>query len=414
MGDFLMPSLGADMEVGTVLEWRVEAGSTVHRGDIVAVVQTDKSDIEVEAFEDGTIDELLVPPGRSVQVGTPLARIVADGDQPTGTDRGDDTGTDDGTADEPDDEPDDVVATPGLATLDPATTDTAPARAVATGSEPVRASPRARRLARERGVALASVTGSGPDGAVVAADLEGRPPERPVPSADAGPERGEADRSVAMRRSLAELMARSARDIPHYHLSTTIDLGVALDWLARHNADRPPSRRVLPAVLLLRATARAAAEVPGFNGWWRDDALQPAESVDLGVAVSLRGGGLVAPVIRSAEELDVDATMAALRRVVEGARSGSLRSGDAGTPSITVTNLGDRGADQVHGVISSPQVALVGFGRIRERPWAVDGMLTVRATVHASLAGDHRATSGHEGSLFLDRLATALASPEDL
>ena len=282
----------------------------------------------------------------------------------------------------------------------------------------VRASPLARRRAAEAGVDLVGVVGSGPDGAVVVADLAGAPsPERPVaepPATDQTPSGSRStDRQTSMRRAIGELMARSAREIPHYHLATTVDMGPVLALVADRNAARAPAERLLPAALVLKATALAAAEVPGFNGVW-DDGYVPAPSVDLGVAVALRGGGLLVPAIHDADRLTLDELMASLRDLVARARSGRLRGSEVSGPTLTVTNLGDQGAEEVHGVIYPPQVALVGVGRIVERPWAEDGMLGVRPTVRLTLAADHRASDGHDGSRLLAAIAAHLATPEDL
>jgi pyruvate dehydrogenase E2 component (dihydrolipoamide acetyltransferase) len=369
-----MPSLGADMDVGTILEWRVQPGDTVHRGDIVAVVDTEKSDIEVEVFEDGVVDELLVEVGREVSVGTPLARISSG-----------------------------APAAPAA----PAPEATpAPAPSASAAAEHVRASPRARRQAAERGVDLAGLQGSGPGGAVVAGDVA---PAAVEPAAPRAPR----DRSAAMRQATGELMARSKREIPHYYLATTIDLSHAMAWLAEQNERRPVTERLLPAALLLKATAVAARAVPNVNGFW-DGGFQAAPSVHLGVAISLRGGGLVAPAVHDADERSVDELMAALRDLVERARAGRLRASEMADPTLTVTNLGDQGAEEVLGVIYPPQVAIVGFGRLVERPWAVEGMVGVRPTVRATLAADHRVTDGHEGSRFLSMIERSLNAPEAL
>jgi pyruvate dehydrogenase E2 component (dihydrolipoamide acetyltransferase) len=403
MGDYLMPSLGADMEAGTVIEWRVAPGDTVQRGDIVAVVDTDKADIEVEVFESGVVEELLVPVGQRVPVGTPLARL-----------------TPSATASAPA-----APAEPALASAAPAE----PALASAAPVEPVpaiapaaperiRATPGARRLAAERGLDLGGVHGSGPGGAVRAVDLAERPaPEAGPelqPAAPPGPERP--DRKQAMRRAVGDLMARSKREIPHYYVASTIDLDRALAWLAERNAARPISARVLPAALLLRATALAVREVPDLNGFWDagEARVRRADGVHLGVAIALRGGGLVAPAIHDADRLTLDELMEAMRDVVDRARTGRLRSSEMSDPTLTVTNLGEQGADEVYGVIYPPQVALVGFGRIAPRPWAEGGMLGVRQTVQATLAGDHRATDGHTGGRLLAAIDRLLHTPEDL
>jgi pyruvate dehydrogenase E2 component (dihydrolipoamide acetyltransferase) len=208
-------------------------------------------------------------------------------------------------------------------------------------------------------------------------------------------------------------MSRAAQ-IPHYYVSRTVDVAAPLAWLRRHNADLPVRDRVIPTALLLRATVVAAQREPTLNGHWVDDAFVPAERVDLGVAVATRGGGLVTPQITDAGSLGVDATMAALSDLVRRVRSGGLRAAQMQPGTITVSALGESGPDALFGVIYPPQVALVGIGGIVERPWAVDGMLTVRPTVTLTLAADHRASDGRAGAAFLAALVAALSHPEDL
>jgi pyruvate dehydrogenase E2 component (dihydrolipoamide acetyltransferase) len=209
-------------------------------------------------------------------------------------------------------------------------------------------------------------------------------------------------------------MSRSGREIPHYYVSTRIPLDTTLTYLAERNATLLVRERILPAAALLRAVAQAAVAVPELDGHWVDDAFVPADGVHLGVAVSMRDGGLLTPTIVGADALDLAGLMAALRDLVTRARSGRLRSSEVGGASMTVTNLGEQGVESVFGVIVPPQVALVGFGRIHEEPWAETGMVGVRRVVHASLAADHRATDGRTGARFLDALAGALQHPEEL
>lgn len=400
-----MPTLGADMEVGTILEWRIAPGDTVHRGDIVAVVDTEKSTIEVEIFEDGVVEELLVAPGVEVAVGTPLARIAS----PVG-----------------------AVASPvapaPVAAPAPAPVPPAPApipqpepalvgALVGVGADTgfVRASPRARREAAAQGLDLATLRGSGPGGAVLVGDLvaPAAPPLAAPPPAAPPTEVPAPAATSGMRHAIGVLMARSKREIPHYYLATTVDLGDALRWLAEANERRPITERILPAALLLKATALAAREVPAMNGFW-DGGFRPSAAVHLGVAVSLRGGGLVAPAIHDADQLDLAALMEKLRDLVRRARAGVLRGSEMADPTITVTNLGDQGVEEVFAVIYPPQVAMVGFGKVSERPWVVDGALAARPTVRASLAADHRASDGHDGARFLAAVDRLLRAPEEL
>ena len=217
-----------------------------------------------------------------------------------------------------------------------------------------------------------------------------------------------------MRHAIALAMARSNREIPHYYLSTQIDMSKALKWLEGFNQPRSIENRVLPAALLLKAVARGLMQVPELNGFWIEDQLKVSSEIHLGVAISLRRGGLMIPAILSAQQKSVEELMAGLRDVITRARSGRLRSSEITEGTITVTNLGDLGVETVYGVIYPPQVALVGFGKIVERPWADQGMLGVRPVLTATVAADHRATDGHRGAQFLQALDSLLQEPEKL
>lgn len=395
-----MPSLGADMEEGTVLQWLVKPGDVVHRGDVVAVVDTAKAAVDVEVFSDGVVEALLVPEGRRVPVGTPLARLAPAA----------------GTAAAP-------VTSP-LVRKDARSRGVDLARVHGTGpggrvrradvDHPARPriSPYARRLAKELGVDLESVHGTGPDGAVRAEDVQAAAVV-PGPREEAPLEQPPAVVSP-IREAIARAMSRSWREVPHYHLAASIDLHEGVTWLRQANLDRPVSERIVPAALLLEATALALREVPQLNGFWKNDAFVGSSRVHLGVAVSLRGGGLVAPALMDADQLALPDLMRGLRDLVERARRGRLRREELESATVTVTNLGDLGVEVVHGVVYAPQVALVGFGRVVERPWAVDGMIGVRPVVTATLAADHRATDGFTGARFLAAVEKHLQHPEEL
>ncbi len=362
-----MPVLGADMTAGTLTRWLKQPGERVTRGDIVAVVETDKADVEVEAFAGGVLERLLVEPGTTVPVGTPLAIIRGEGEPAAAR-------------------PDGPASASGLARR-------------------VLASPSAKQLAAELGVDLAAVAGSGPGGRIQRADIE---------AAHGGPAAPADERSARMRRAIAAAMSRSNAEIPHFHVTQTIDMSRALAWLERTNGERPVEGRLLPGLLLLRAVALALREVPELNGFWRDGRAVRAGAIHVGVAISLRGGGLVAPALHDADRRPLDELMAAFRNLVGRARSGSLRSSELADPTITVTSLGEQGVEGVLGLIFPPQVAIVGFGRIVERPWAEDGGLFVRPVCHASLAADHRVVDGHRAGLYLAAVDRLLRAPEAL
>ena len=207
-------------------------------------------------------------------------------------------------------------------------------------------------------------------------------------------------------------MSRSKREIPHYYLADEIVFENSLTWLTKRNAQRSIDERVLPAVLLLKAVGLAAQRFGEFNGFWRDDGFQPATGVHVGVGISLRGGGLVAPAIHDVPEKKLDELMDDLTDLVARARSFSLRSSEMSDPTITVTNLGDQGVDAVFGVIYPPQVAIVGFGQPAQRVCVIDGGIRVVTTVQATLAADHRASDGHRGALFLTAINELLQQPD--
>jgi pyruvate dehydrogenase E2 component (dihydrolipoamide acetyltransferase) len=222
------------------------------------------------------------------------------------------------------------------------------------------------------------------------------------------------DRQKEMRRAIAAAMGRSKREIPHYYLSEPIPMDTALAWLQKHNAGLAITERILMAVLQLKAVALALQQFPQFNGFYRDGAFQPATSVHTGVAIALRGGGLVAPALHDVQAKPLGQLMRELSDLVKRARAGSLRSSEMSDPTITVTNLGDQGVELVLGVIYPPQVALVGFGRITERPWAQSGTVRAASMVTATVAADHRVSDGHQGALFLATLRDLLQEPEPL
>jgi len=383
-----MPALGAEMEAGTLVEWLKRPGDTVTRGDIIAVVDTEKGAIEIEVFEDGVVDRVLVARGEKVPVGTVLAHI---------------RGVGEGVA---------APAAPGPIVTAAAPGPAAPAAPPARAGR-ARVSPLARTLAEERHVDLAAVRGSGPQGAITREDVErAAAPVTPAPAAVSAPPAR--DRQSAMRAAIAAAMARSKREIPHYYLSTDIDLTAALAWLRAENEKRDMTDRLLPVALLIKAVARALGEVPDLNGFWIDGAFHPGAAVHAGFAIALRGGGLVAPALHDAATKDVGTLMRELKDLTARARSGSLRSSELSDPTITITNLGERGVDAAFGIIYPPQVALVAFGRIADRPRAVSGRVEARAVVTATLSADHRASDGHRGGLLLAAVDRLLQTPEAL
>ena len=312
MAEFRMPSLGADMEAGTLVEWLVKPGDWVKRGDIVAVVETQKGAIEIKIFETGQIEQILVDLGDTVPVGVRLARIRT----------GIETQAEIPSAAPPSVEP---IASPAIEGALPSGPTLAPsvhrqpppvgrvpgvAARVPGVAARVRMSPAARRFAETRSVDLSGISGTGPAGAIIRADVE-----RHLGAPKGAPER---KRAVGldldgMRAAIAAAMARSKREIPHYYLEHQIDVTACEQWLIQTNASRPPESRLLMGVLALKAVALAARRFPAFNGFYRDEHYQPAAAVHVGVAIAIRGGGLAAPALHDADRIPLDDLMTRMR-----------------------------------------------------------------------------------------------------
>ncbi|MFN0251779.1 MAG: dihydrolipoamide acetyltransferase family protein [Kofleriaceae bacterium] len=403
-----MPSLGADMEAGTLLEWRVAVGDHVARGSVVGLIETQKATMELESFAEGVVEVLLVEPGAKVPVGTVLARL--------------------GSA---------VSTTPSPRTAAPEPAPTVIAQPP-TSAARIRSSPSARRKARELDIDLSTIRGSGPHGAIILRDVvvpavrdvvvpavrdavvpavrDAVPAARdaaPAPPATKPPRRVPSV-TGPMRDAIGAAMSRSKREIPHFYLSHTISMKRPLAWLADINHSLPIQERILPGALLLRAVATALWDFPELNGFYIDGTYRASEEVHLATAISLRTGGLVAPAILHADSITLPELMRELQDLVVRARTGHLKSSELTSATITVTSLGERGCETVFPVINPPQVAIVGFGAIATRPWVEGDAIVAHPTIVATLAADHRVCDGHRGGLFLSALDHLLQEPAKL
>lgn len=416
MAEFVMPTLGSDMTQGTLVEWKKKVGERVAKGEIIAEVDTEKAAIEIESFHAGVIEQLLAKPGETVPVGRVMAIIREERTQATPAVHA-------------------PAPPPPLQTVSPkermSSLPPPPPSMAATVIESgrLRISPAARKLAAELGVDPAAVHGTGPGGAIVRDDVlrvaaaRGQRPEvrgeEVTPPLAPGPAplafaRETGDRQARMRQTIAAAMARSKREIPHYYLSTTIDMGRAITWLKEENLKRPVTDRLLYGVLLIKAVALALRQVPELNTLWKGNAAIQSPDIHVGVAVSLRQGGLIAPAIHDTDKQSLGELMSSLQDVVKRARAGTLRSSELSDPTITVTSLGEQGVETVFGVIYPPQVALVGFGKVADRPWVIEGQVVSRPVVTASLSADHRVSDGHRGGLFLATIDRLIQEPSQL
>jgi pyruvate dehydrogenase E2 component (dihydrolipoamide acetyltransferase) len=385
MIEFRMPTLGADMEAGTLVEWLKKPGDAVARGDIIAVVDTEKGAIEVEVFHAGVIDRLVVEPGQKTPVGTVLAFIRAS-EEPAG-------GAVEAVSPVPP-----APAQPGAAVSK---------TAVPLPAAPARVSPAARKAAEQLHVDLERVEGRGPGGSITLADVERAASLGKTTSTTA-------DRLSGMRTAMAAAMAHAKRDIPHLYLSTTIDLTPTMAWLRTANDQRPVTERILPVVIFVKAVARACTEVPMVNGFWTEHGFVHGTGVHVGCAIALRGGGLVAPALHDVPQKSLAALAREFADLVKRARAGTLRSSEMSDATITLTNLGDLGVESAYAIIYPPQVAIVAIGRVVERPWVVDGRVEPRTVITVSVSADHRAIDGRGAGAFLAAIDRALQAPEAL
>ncbi|THU38256.1 2-oxo acid dehydrogenase subunit E2 [Niastella caeni] len=383
MIEFNMPSLGADMEAGTLREWLVKPGDKVKRGDIIAIVETQKGLIDIEVFEEGFINRLLIKEDEKVPVGTLMA-LIADGKE--------------------------EAIKPALPILEKEAVKEKVIEKITPVTIPrtVKASPLARRIAVEKGIDLTTIKGTGEGGVITKEDVEKAIAPKELLPAEKKPTATE-----NIRMAVAAAMSKSNREIPHYYLQTKIDMSHALAWLAEANKTRTIKQRLLPVVLLIKAVAKALTEVPELNGYWQNG-FQQKSDINIGFAISLRTGGVMIPAIHNADKKTPDELMQALNDIIPRTRAMKLKSSELSESTITITSLGEGNVELVYGVIYPPQVALVGFGCIMEQPWTEHGMLDVRPAITVTLAADHRATDGTTGSRLLMAINNHLQKPDML
>jgi pyruvate dehydrogenase E2 component (dihydrolipoamide acetyltransferase) len=391
MIEFQMPSLGADMEAGTLVEWRKKPGDAVKRGDIIAEVETQKGLIEIEVFDEGIIGELLIKEGTKVPVGTVMALINSSATTL---------------------ETKKAIIPEKIAPVIQLTEEKIVEKASGEKFEEkhIKASPLAKRIAAENNIDLSLIQGTGEDDAITKEDVENTIAQKEI---IAKPVEKTPLQLEAIRLAVAAAVSKSNKEIPHYYLEKKIDMTKALTWLREANSKRPIQKRLLPAALIIKATAKSLVDFPNLNAIW-DNGLHLKKEINIGFVVSLRGGGVIVPAIRNANTKTVDEIMEALNDIIPRARALKLRSSDLTDTTISITSLGEGGADMVFGVIYPPQVAIVGFGGSSQQPFVENGMLGIRPVFTATLAGDHRATDGLTGSDFLSTLNNYLQNPESL
>ena len=415
---YVLPSLGADMDEAALLEWKIKPGDRVKRGQVVATLETVKAAIDAEIWVDGVVEELLVQPDkdRKIKVGAPLARLKTDKpvDQPAVVMEAAPAAAKNPT-------PPTQGARPHPGLRPPLPLPRGGAGGGVLSPRPL-ISPAARWRMQELAIGEAELPPL--DRPYGIADIEQFAAQRALRRDEVeSPLRSEVEgRPKTMREQIAKAMSRSKREIPHYYLATEINMTPALAWLRAENEQRSLEERMLPAVLLIRAVALAVARYPNMNGFYVNNAFKPSEAIHIGMAFALREGGLIAPAIHNTDKLALPELMKILADLGERTRTGGLKAAELADPTITITSLGDLGVEEIFPIITPPQVAMVGFGMLSEKPWVVDGTSTalgtraieVREVIRATLAADHRVSDGRDGAMFLSEIKDLLEQVEEL
>lgn len=406
-----MPEIAANATSAVIKAWSMKEGDRIKVGATLAEIETDKALIEFTSEDDGVLGAILGQAGIDIEVGAPIAVLYAEGEQGVNIDA--------------------LLAAAGIepvaqigAAAAPARLAEAPAQGSAADASRVFASPLARRLARDAGLDLAGVTGSGPHGRIVKRDVvqaQSLPAPAPAPAARAEapavPARPAATGAVSaytdvphsqMRRTIARRLTESKATVPHFYLSADCRMDQLLALRTQINAAAP--RKISVNDLVVKAVAAALREMPDMNVSWTDSALRRYAQADISVAVST-DGGLITPVLRAADTKSLSAISAEIADLAARARSGSLAPDEYQGGSFTISNLGMFGVREFSAIINPPQAAILAVGATSARPMVVDGALVAASVMTVTLSVDHRAIDGALAAQWLALLQRNLENP---
>ena len=388
--EVIMPALGMAQETGKLLRWIKSEGDRVTKGEALMEIETDKVTVEIEAPADGTLAGISAAEGEDVPVGRAVAMVLADGEAlPQVT----------------------AAVVEASATLPDTSTVTSTNGSPGTSEVDQRrvlASPKARRLARERGLAIEDIRGTGPHGAIQAADVLAQESQVDVtePVAQTRPV------SSGAWKTMADRMQQSWRDVPHFYLERDLDATRLNSWRETIRSQRE-YEKVTHTDLLILICAAALSQHPRVNSTWRENSVFGLDEINVGVAVAT-DDALIVPVVHRADRLQLREVIDARRDLVERTRQRKLRPEDVSDGTFTISNLGMFGVDAFHAIVNTPQAAILAVGRILDRIVAIDGQATVRPIMAVSLSFDHRVVDGAEGARFLDTLARLVEEPASL
>ena len=400
----VMPQMGYDMQEGTLVRWLKQEGEAIARGEAIAEIETDKAVIEMEAYASGVVLKTVAAEGSTVPVGETIAFIGSPGEPVP------EVAAPAAPAAEPAPEPEQAAETPE------------PAAAQSAGA--VRASPVARRLANEKGIDLAQVTGTGPNGRITKEDVEAHESAAaaaPAPAAEAPPavepaprgQQGELVPLTRMRQAIARRTAQSKREVPHFYVSAGVDMTAAMALRSQINEALAGEARVSVNDLIVKACALTLAKYPAFNASFEGNNLRMNPAINVSIAVAVEYGLLVVSLGDCRGRSLVDISKAA-RGAVERAQSGVLREDDYTGGTFSISNMGMFDVDSFSAIIYPPQSAVIAVGTVRQQPVVRDGEIKIAQMMQATLSTDHRVADGAQAAEFLVEVKRVLENPVTL
>jgi len=418
--DVFMTQLSPTMTEGKIARWLKKEGDTLESGEFMAEVETDKATMEMEVVDEGVMHKILAPEGSTVAVGTAIAVIAEDGEE-VPADYVPESSAEATPAVEPAPEP--AVQ---QAVETPAPVESAPAPVARTGR--IKASPLARRLAKQKGINLAAIQGSGPNGRIVKADIESAsrrgislggstaavtpPPVRPLPQGPLPYHADEFDRveNSMMRKAIARRLSESKQQVPHFYLSVDVAMDRLMDLRAQLNEAADGAFRLSVNDFIIKAVAKALTDVPAANASWTDSDTLMHKHAHISVAVAI-DGGLITPVIRFAEQKGITDISAEVKELASRARAGELKPEEYSGGTFSISNLGMYGVKQFAAIVNPPEGAILAVGGTDERAIVENGTVVVKKMMTLTLSCDHRVVDGAAGAEFLAALKKHIECP---
>jgi len=396
-----MPQMGFDMKEGTVAKWRKQEGEQVSRGEVIAEIETDKAVVEMEAYASGTLRKIMVHENNAVPVGTLIA-IIADPDE-------------DISSLETSQQAFTTVEDKPLTSMESsaATTQESASQGRDSSTSVIKASPIARRLAKEMNVDLTLVNGTGPGGRITEADVKSFQPESPrQDDSTINVDQKEMPLSK-MRQAIANKTIKSTREAPHFYVTSQVDMGKAMDFRRELNPTLPDGVRVSVNDLIIKACALAISKYPNFNASYRGDKLLLNSRVNIGIAIALSEGLIIAG-LSDCQDRDLVNVAKASRDLIDRANGGTLKAEEYEGVTFAISNLGMFDVESFSAIIYPPNAAVVAIGSVIEQPAVKAGEIVVARLMKMTISLDHRVVDGAEGAKFLQEVKRLLESPKSL